>query len=78
MVFDSTDKLILNGVLTHLKLGGQLPSGSYYPIDEPCFNPRFRNKNILSGLAHFGASGDANYTGIAKLWQWFDPVGGSG
>ncbi len=78
MVLDSSDKLILNGVLTHLKLGEQLPSGSYYPIDVPCFKSRFQNKNILSGLAHFRASGNINYTGITKWWQCFDSAGGSG
>ncbi len=70
--------LLLTRHRAGLKPGEQLHSGSYYPINEPCFKSRFQNKNILSGINHFEASGNTKYTDTIKGWQRFAMSGGSG
>ena len=69
--------LLLTRYRTGLKPSGQLPWGSYYPIVAG-FKSRFQNKNTLSGIVHFEASGSTNYADNKKEWQCFVSVGGSG
>jgi len=60
-----------------LKAGEQLPSGSFYPIDQPCFKSCFQNKITSSGLVNHLAYGTIDITITLKKWQCFALAGGS-
>ena len=70
--------LLLTRHRAGLKAGEQLPSGSYCPINQPCFKYRFQNKITLSGVTHLIDSANTNYANNTKGWQCFAMSGGSG
>jgi hypothetical protein len=69
--------LLLTRHRAGLKSGGQLPSGSNYPI-VVCFKSRFKNKNTCRNCSILLVNADIDYTCIAEAWQWFISNGGSG
>jgi hypothetical protein len=69
--------LLLTRHRAGLNAGGQLPSGSYYPI-VVCFKSRFQNKITCRNYPILLMYADIDYTCITEAWQWFISNGGSG